>query len=514
MKYLEKEVFIMYIIKNAIKSITRSKGRNILIGIIIVIIAVSSCVSLSIKNSAAEIVTSYEESFEITASIGINRLALREKLQLESGISMRDIIAGIGSPGIEEIEYYGDSEYLNGYTYILSVYMNADNIIPLTNEEADENATLPGKEGQANPRQLNRGDFNLKGYNSMQAMSEFISGTFQVTEGSMFDINNTENLIVISNELAGENNIGVGDTVNFVNPGNTDEIYEFEIVGIFTDNTVEDAGSMNWFANSANTIITTYSALNNIKTASENTVDQSGDENITFLGGQLSSVFYLKDNSSLGSFVAELREKGLDDIYTVTTNISKFEASIKPLTNLNNFATIFLILVLIIGGVILFILNMINIRERKYEVGVLRAIGMKKKNLALQFVAELLIVTFISISLGATIGAVASVPTANMMLQSEIESMESKTSQLAENFGRGEDFQMGGMGGGRGQMPIGGVFGTNSEVNYISQINAAINFKVILQLMLIGILLTAFSSIISIVLISRYEPLKILSERS
>jgi len=504
----------MYIFKNALKSITRSKGRNILIGIIIVIIAVSSCISLSIKNSAGEIVSGYEESFNITANIGIDRMALREKLQLESGISMRDIIGGMSSLGIEETKYYGDSEYLSGYTYVLSVTMNSNNIIPLSNEAPDGNISVPGRDGQLNPGQQNRGDFTLKGYSSIQAMSEFISGTYQMTKGSMFDIETSDNLIIISVELAQENSIGVGDTVVFINPGNVSENYEFEIAGIFTDNTVDDSGAMNWFAGSANTVITTYHALNNIKTTSESIIEESADENLFPVGGQLSSTFYLKNNTSIAGFLAELREKGLDDIYTVSTNISEFEASVKPLSNLNNFATIFLILVLVIGGIILFVLNMINIRERKYEVGVLRAIGMKKKNLALQFVSELLIVTFISISIGAIIGGFASVPTANMMLQGEIESAEAKTSQLAENFGRGQDFQIARMGGGRGQMPMGGVFGTNSEVNYISQINAVINFKVILQLMLIGILLTVFSSIISIVLISRYEPLKILSERS
>lgn len=42
----------MYIIKNAWKSISRSKGRNILIGIIVAVIAISSCIGLSIRNAA------------------------------------------------------------------------------------------------------------------------------------------------------------------------------------------------------------------------------------------------------------------------------------------------------------------------------------------------------------------------------------------------------------------------------------------------------------------------------
>ena len=39
----------MYILKNAIKSVTRIKGRSILIGIVVLIIATSSCVALLLK---------------------------------------------------------------------------------------------------------------------------------------------------------------------------------------------------------------------------------------------------------------------------------------------------------------------------------------------------------------------------------------------------------------------------------------------------------------------------------
>ena len=39
----------MYIIRNALKCIGRSKGRNILIGIIVLVIAISACIGLSIR---------------------------------------------------------------------------------------------------------------------------------------------------------------------------------------------------------------------------------------------------------------------------------------------------------------------------------------------------------------------------------------------------------------------------------------------------------------------------------
>ena len=42
----------MYILKNAITSIKRNKGRNLLIGLIIMVIAIAVTVTLAINNTA------------------------------------------------------------------------------------------------------------------------------------------------------------------------------------------------------------------------------------------------------------------------------------------------------------------------------------------------------------------------------------------------------------------------------------------------------------------------------
>ena len=42
----------MYIVRNALRSIARSKGRSILTGIIIFVIALASCLALSIREAA------------------------------------------------------------------------------------------------------------------------------------------------------------------------------------------------------------------------------------------------------------------------------------------------------------------------------------------------------------------------------------------------------------------------------------------------------------------------------
>lgn len=81
--------------------------------------------------------------------------------------------------------------------------------------------------------------------------------------------------------------------------------------------------------------------------------------------------------------------------------------------------------ILAIGAVILIVLHIFAIRERKYEIGVLAAIGMKKWKIAVQFLTESLCITFCALIIGAGIGAVSSVPVTNHLLAQQIESSSS-----------------------------------------------------------------------------------------
>ena len=151
---------------------------------------------------------------------------------------------------------------------------------------------------------------------------------------------------------------------------------------------------------------------------------------------------------------------------------------------------------------------MINIRERKYEIGVLRTIGMKKSLLCLQFISEIIIVSVAALLIGAGIGAASSVPVANSLLQNEITSSEEKVNEISSNFGHGP-------GGDResSNMKFNKMSG-NPNVKKIDNINAVVNFKVLLELLGIGLVLTIISSASSMIAIQRFSPLTILKERS
>ncbi len=70
----------MYIIKNALRCIGRSKGRNILIGIIALVIAVSACIGLSIRQAAESAKESALEGMSVTATISYDRSSAMEEM--------------------------------------------------------------------------------------------------------------------------------------------------------------------------------------------------------------------------------------------------------------------------------------------------------------------------------------------------------------------------------------------------------------------------------------------------
>jgi putative ABC transport system permease protein len=500
----------LYIVKNALKSISRSKSRNILIGIIVFVIAISSCISLSIRNSANELVKQQKESYAITATLGIDRSAIMKQ---SNTTDMQTVMSSIPTLTLNNLKNYANSTYVKSLSYNMTTSMDSSNITAVSNSSQTTSSSSSTSSGKSNPTDgqqnsegnfsgQSQGDFKLVGYSSTSAMSDFVNGTYKITSGAMFSDSDTANDCVITDELAKANSLKIGSKITLTNPEATTQTSEFTIVGIYTDTTASDGSQMNLFSNAANQIITNYAAANKIVTA-------SASNSTTELSSQLTSSFTLKSADNLAAFKAQLTAKGLNKYYTVTSNVDSFTESVAPLSNLSNYASIFLLLVLIIGGIILVVLNMFNIRERKYEVGVLRAIGMKKGKVALQFITELFAVTFIALSIGAAAGAVTSVPIANYMLKSEISTVQSQQSQVQQNFGRS------GQSSGTGQSKgIGGSFGTSANVSYVNQINAVINGRVLLQIAGIGILLTLLSSGISMIFISRYEPLKILSSRT
>lgn len=124
----------MYILKNSLVSIIRNKGRNILIGIIIAVIAGSSTVTLAIRNTANKLVKNYEESHDIIANISFNRKGISENFKAGEDAKKENIEAfnNIESFTIDDVKNYGNSQYLKGFYYLYATSLNSDSLTKAT----------------------------------------------------------------------------------------------------------------------------------------------------------------------------------------------------------------------------------------------------------------------------------------------------------------------------------------------------------------------------------------------
>ena len=114
----------MYILKNALRSINRSKGRNILIGIIVLVIAVSSCVALSIREAAHSAEEAYSEDLEIRAQISMNRQKMMDGLSDRE--SMKEAMTNQEELPLEELLIYSEAESVKDFYYTGTASINTN----------------------------------------------------------------------------------------------------------------------------------------------------------------------------------------------------------------------------------------------------------------------------------------------------------------------------------------------------------------------------------------------------
>ncbi len=494
----------MYIVKNALRNIRRMWSKNILIAIIILIIGFSCVVSLSIKEAANTARQEGLDAINITASLSYDRQKMMQGMQpptegeQDSSTAedmreqMRENMQN-QNLSLEELETYAKASSVSDFYYQSTMSISASSIEAIESSSTQQFGGRPGMmQGEgAETSSFVQGDFSLVGISSASALSDFQDGTAEIVDGQFLDVDDT-NTVMISEDLATYNSLEVGSTITLQNPNNESETYEVKVVGIYSQSTDQQAMR---FQDPANQMYTSVATVDSIASASESKSSE------TALTGEISGTYVLADLDAYEAFSDEVYDLGLSEDFTVQSmDVNQYEQSLAPLENLADFANTFFLVSIIVGGLILVVFQFLRIKERTYDIGVLRAIGMSKFKISLQFICELLMITTVSLVLSLGIGAATSVPITNQLLANQSTS----TSEVV-----------------MGNMPGGMAPGMseNSEQNRggfvensIQSVSSATNWKVVLEILLLGVALTIISGSVATVFIQRYNTMKILQQ--
>lgn len=481
----------MYIFKNVMTNLITNRKRNILVAIIILILIISSTISIVINNTTKEITDDYANRFGSDVSIQMDM----DKLNTEFGVPSMDLNGQeIKMENITSKQYidFGKSDCLKSYTLKGTLPIDFVGDIKAIDEDILYNGlnnveVIGGNSTTSSGSQGDRITGNVIFISDLSALSEFDDEQRKIIDGKTF---NDKNGAIISKDLAELNNLKVGDKIKLLSlasPNGKDA--EVVISGIFQDITDEYGGLpfKDPMVNKRNEVI-----MNINSDFCNDSMDY-----VSITGN-----YKLKNPDLLEKFKGELKAKGLPEIYKVTTDEASYNKVVAPVKGLSSTTLIVVVMTLIVGIIILLVIQSITVRERKYEIGVLRAIGMKKFKIIRMFIYENIVITCICLFLGFGIGMTLAQPVAEVMIDSQVKIIENNK----ENDGMAD--------GGTFIFGADGFTAEKSDVEPLSDIDVEVSATAIIQIVLVAILLSIITSLLSVIAITKYEPMKILSERN
>ncbi len=289
-------------------------------------------------------------------------------------------------------------------------------------------------------------------------------GTFTLKSGQLFSATSTDNVALVGTDLANKNSLKVGSTFTAYSTTIT-------VSGIF------DAG--NTFSNSQLIMpLATVQKLSN----------QAGD---------ITSATLTVDSITNVNSVTNATEKVLGSAADVTNASQQAQTSIAPLQNIQSISLYSLVGAVIAGAIIILLTMIMIVRERKREIGVIKAIGASNLKVMFQFMVEAVTLTLMAAVIGILLGVVAGNPITKLLVNNSTSSTTGGPTLAVSSGSGGASFRVGGRG-----------FGLLR--NNFSNIHAAVGWSIILDGLAAALIIAIVGSSLASLFIARIRPAEVM----
>lgn len=457
----------MYLFKNAFQNLFRNAGRNLLTAVIFLLVITMSCIALVVYNGANAIAAQYKDRLSTEVMLNVDERKVSEAWGQDESFR-RPALSD------EVIKKLAASPYLKKTVASTQMEAVADDLqSPDPVEKRDIEMQRAGEDAV----KTRLPGYILSGFEDVSQAKAFQSGQAKLAEGAF---PTAENECLISDTLAAYNGLKPGDTFQAKSIYYTDkqgrplEEMTLKVSGVY------HRESSDGDSDGVNEIFTRYQLLTDPRYTYEPVFQ---------------AAFFLRDPKNLDAFAKEAYAAGLSEYYSLSTDDVAYNAFVKPIEQMSVISLVFLCVVLALGAAVLLILSSLVVRERKYEIGVLRAMGMKKGKVAAQLILETALIMAACLVIGVILGSLLAQPVTDMLLSNQLSQSLSGPS----------------LAGGTGAYSFGGLATDNTPITHIS---AALSLTTIGELVGIALLLTAAAGAVSAASAMKYEPMRILRERN
>jgi len=387
------------------------------------------------------------------------------------------------------------------YDKVLETQVALDDI---TNTEMETMLSMRerGPQGEG-PAALSSSSFSFEGNTDGASASDFMLGNKVLLEGSFYtyeDYLNAEPVVLVEETLAGDNELGVGDTITATIAGESgkDAEVELTIVGIYETVETEqqsEGGDMETFNPMGNTFFAPLSVVQTL----------NGTPGYVELGS-----YYFDNVDSTEelqqAFDAEIAD---GDMYELATDYADFEAISDPLLKVGKTSTIGLAGALGACALIILLAMAIIIGGRTRELGVLKAIGATDRQVITQYAMEVICICLVAIILAMGVTAVISQSMGDWLLGENQEATAVEEEQQAISGPGG--FVVGPMGGGNSLYKEGGRFSIASSQEQSASLDVVYQGNLLVYGILILLGISLLGMAVPVIWITRLRPARVLS---
>jgi putative ABC transport system permease protein len=484
----------MNFLKRSFLSVKARKGKSLLQIFVFSVICVLVLAGLSIQTAAKKSSELARQKLGADVTLQVDMEKMREKMQAQqaSGERRRIQSTPIQVKTAKELTSY---EQIKGYNFFSSTTALASNFEPITEEETvttedNTNTQAEGTGGRMGGG-MAQGDISLQGVSFTDSTAEFMDGTATIIEGEhLTEEDQGKDITLIEQTLAEENDLKVGDTITVSNPRDEASTLELQIKGIYSTTSTVEQGMDFTAMIPYNKLYVPYTAAAALKGRDyEGSID--------------SAIFYIDDPADMESFITQAQKESSIDFETFKLDADDqlYQQMVGPIENVASFSNNIVYLVSIAGAIILGLIVMMSIRERKYEMGVLLAIGERRWKLAGQFIIEILLIATVSLGIATVSGNEVAKQVSDQLLKQELQAAEQTTAP--------ESFRGRGMGFGGGNMT--GVQIEQAET--MEEMDVSVTGDDLTLLALIGMLIAVVSALLPSLTVLRLQPKAILSRQ-
>lgn len=301
--------------------------------------------------------------------------------------------------------------------------------------------------------------------------SQVDNTSITITSGKTISGSADTNDALISEAMATKNNLKVGDTFSAYNATLT-------VAGIFKTDIQSARG----------TVVLSLPALQRL--SGQTGVVTAATATVDSLDNLSSATSAVKNTLGSSADVASAQEQA--------------DNTVKPLNSVKTVSTFSLIGAVAAGAVIILLTMIMIVRERKKEIGVVKAIGGSNLRIIGEFMVEALTLAILGAVIGLLIGVVGGQPVTKTLVNNSTSSTSAPTLSTAPAM---RSFDGNAPGGAEARrIGFGGNLRNNSALRGLGDIKAQIGWSILLEGFGAAVLIAVIGSALAAGMISKVRP--------